>query len=60
MEQLGNEEGNPITQVPLQVEIRSGSARGCVLIPVSRISSSVCPSDSSLEQGICAIQPSAL
>lgn len=46
--QLGNEEGNPTTQVPLQVEGRSGFAGGRVLIPVPRISSSVCLSGSSL------------
>lgn len=51
--QLGNEGGNPTIHVPLQVAIRSCFAGGCAMISVSGISSSVCPSDSSLARDMC-------
>lgn len=41
--QLGNEEGNPTIQVPLQAAIRFWFAGGCALIPVSGIRSAVYP-----------------
>lgn len=57
---LGNEEGNPTTRVPLKVPIRPWFTGRCALISVPGVSSSVCHSNSSLHQEMCALQPSAL